>query len=128
SVEAKEVTWVAMEPGLLGERLKQGEFDAVATSDPLGTILEGNKITKTIADQAKDQPYADEYCCAVVVNGEFARTYPTAAEGVTDEWILAQNVERINGARPPRLAANLFAAMFDGGKGGCLCCNRCCIE
>ncbi len=216
SVEAKEVTWIAMEPGLLGERLKQGELDAVATSDPLGTILEGNKITKTIADQAKDQPYADEYCCAVVVNGEFSRKYPAAAakvtkailkgakwvqenpkaaaelgvekkyitakvdintqalmqlkylpgvakgklsveqaaadmkrakllgastdpvalakrtwadlDGVTDEWVGAQNVERIDGARPPRLSAKLFAALFDGNKGNCVCCNRCCIE
>ncbi|QJX01009.1 ABC transporter substrate-binding protein [Frigoriglobus tundricola] len=216
SVEAKEVTWVAMEPGLLGERLKQGELDAVATSDPLGTILEGNKITRTIADQAKDPPYADEYCCAVVVNGEFLRKYPTASakvtkailkgakwvqenpraaaelgiekkyitakvdintqalmqlkyipgvaqgrrsveqaaedmkkakllgastdpaalakrtwadlDGVTDEWIVAQNVERIDGARPPRLSAKLFAALFDGTKGNCVCCTRCCIE
>jgi NitT/TauT family transport system substrate-binding protein len=216
SVEAKEVTWVAMEPGLLGERLKQGELDAVATSDPIGTILEGNKITKTIADQAKDQPYADEFCCAVVVNGEFARKHPTAAakvtkamlkgarwvhenpkaaaelgvekkyitakveintqalmqlryvpgvaqakrsveqaaadmkrakllgastdpaalaqrawldlDGVTDEWIGAQAVERIEGARPPRLTADRFAALFNDRKGSCLCCNKCCID
>jgi NitT/TauT family transport system substrate-binding protein len=215
SVEAKEVTWIAMEPGLLGQRLQQGELDAVATADPIGTILEGNKIVKTIADQAKDAPYADEYCCAVIVNGEFARKYPSAAakvtkailkgakwvqenpkaaaemgvekqyitakaeintqalmqlkympgvskgklsveqaaadmkkakllgantdpaalakrawldlDGVNDEWIVAENVDRIEGARPPRLAAPAFAALFDGGKGGCLCCTRCCI-
>jgi NitT/TauT family transport system substrate-binding protein len=216
SVEAREVTWVAMEPGLLGERLKQGELDAAATSDPIGTILEGNKITKTIADQMKDRPYADEYCCAVVVNGEFARTYPAAAakvtramlkgakwvhenpkaaaelgvekkyiaanveintqalmqlryvpgvaqakrsveqaaedmkrakllgastdpaalakrawldlDGVTDEWIGAQAVERIEGARPPRLTVDRFAALFNTRKGSCLCCNKCCID
>lgn len=216
SIEAKEVTWVAMEPGLLGERLRQGELDAIATSDPIGTILEGNKITKTIADQAKDAPYADEYCCAVVVNGEFARKHPSAAakvtkailkaskwvhenpkaaaelgvekqyitakpeinaqaliqlkylpgvaqgkrsveqaaadmkkakllgastdpvalakrawldlDGVTDEWVVAQRVERIEGARPPRLTADAFAALFDNRKGSCICCTHCCIE
>jgi NitT/TauT family transport system substrate-binding protein len=215
SIEAKEVTWVAMEPSLLGQRLQQGELDAVATSDPIGTILEGNKITKTIADQAKDQPYADEYCCAVVVNGEFARKHPAAAakvtkailkgakwvqenpkaaaelgiekkyitakvevntqalmqlkyvpgvakgkrsveqaaadmknakllsastdpaalakrtwmdlDGVTDEWIVAQNVERIEGARPARLSAASFAALFGPRKAPCLCCSPCCI-
>ena len=215
SQEAKEVTWIAMEPGLLGQRLQQGELDAVATADPIGTILEGNKIVRTIADQAKDAPYADEYCCAVVVNGEFAKKYPTAAakvtkaimkagkwvqenpkaaaelgvekkyitakpeintqaliqlkytpgvargkrsveqaaedmkkakllgastdaaalakqawldlDGVTDEWLTAQNVDRIEGARPPRLTPASFAALFDGTKGGCLCCVNCCI-
>jgi NitT/TauT family transport system substrate-binding protein len=215
AVEAKEVTWVATEPGLLGQRLQQGELDAIATSDPIGTILEGTNITRTIADQAKDQPYADEFCCAVVVNGEFARKNPAAAakvtkailkgakwvqenpkaaaemgvekkyitakveintqalmqlkyipgvakgkrsvelaaadmkkaklldsstdaaalakqawadlEGVTDEWIVAESIDRVHGARPPRLAASQFAALFDGSKGGCLCCTRCCI-
>lgn len=216
SLEAKEVTWVAMDPGLLGQRLQQGELDAIATSDPIGTILEGQKVTKTIADQAKDQPYADEFCCAVVVNGEFARKYPAAAakvtkailkgakwvqenpkaaaelgvekkyitaapeinaqalmqlryipgvsqgkrsieqaaadmkkakllgagtdpaalakrawvdlDGVTDEWITAERVDRIDGARPPRLDPAGFAALFDLGKGRCLCCNKCCLD
>jgi NitT/TauT family transport system substrate-binding protein len=215
SVEAKEVEWVAMEPGQLGQRLEQGKLDAVATSDPIGTILEGTGITRTIADQARDRPYADEFCCAVVVNGEFARAYPAAAakvtrailkgakwvqenpkaaaemgvekkyitakveintqalmqlkytpgvaqgkrsveqaaadmkkakllgpsadpaalakrawldlDGVTDEWIVAQNVDRVRGARPARLTAGQFAALFDGRNGGCLCCARCCF-
>jgi NitT/TauT family transport system substrate-binding protein len=215
TVEAKEVTWVAMEPGLLGQRLQQGELDAVATSDPIGTILEGNKVAKTVADQAKDAPYADEYCCAVVVNGEFAKNYPAAAakvtkailkgakwvhenpkaaaemgvekkyitakaeintqaliqlkyvpgvaqgkrsveqaaedmkkakllgastdpaalakrawldlEGVTDEWIVAEKVERIEGARPLLLPADRFAALFDARRGGCVCCTKCCV-
>ncbi len=215
SVEAKEVEWIATEPGLLGQRLQEGAVDAIATSDPIGTILEGNKITRTIADQAKDQPYADEYCCAVVVNGEFARKNPAAAakvtkailkgakwvqenpkaaaelgvekkyisakveintqalmqlkytpgvakgkrsveqaaedmkkakllgastdpaalakrawmdlEGVTDEWIVAQNVGRIEGARPALLPPREFAALFDDRKGNCLCCTRCCV-
>lgn len=83
SPEAKQVTWVAMDPGQLGQRLEQGELDAIATTDPIGTILEGKGITRTIADQAKDMPYADEYCCAVVVNGAFAKKHPEAAAKVT---------------------------------------------
>lgn len=215
SVEAKQVTWIAMEPGLLGERLKQGEIDAVATSDPIGSILEGNKITKTIADQAKDAPYADEYCCCVVVNGKFAKDYPKAAakvtkailkgakwvqenpkasaelgvekkyitakveintqalmqlkyipgvakgktsvetaaadmkkskllgantdpaalakrawldlDGLTDEWVVAERVDTIDGAKPAKLSAEGFAALFSGDKGSCVCCTKCCV-
>lgn len=216
SQEAKEVTWVAIDGGLLGQRLKEGQLDAIATADPIGTILEGDKIVRTLADQAKDPPYADEYCCAVIVNGEFVRKHPAAAakvtkaimkaakwveenpkaaaelgvekkyitakpeintqalmqlrympgvargkrsveqaaqdmkkakllgestdpaalakrawadlDGVNDEWVTAMNVERIDGARPPKLSALLFASLFDGNKGGCLCCARCCFD
>ncbi len=216
SLEAKEVTWIAMDPGLLGQRLQQGELDAVATADPIGTILEGQGVVRTIADQAVDAPYADEYCCAVLVNGEFGRQHPAAAakvtkailkaakwvqenpkaaaelgvekkyvaasaeintqalmhlkytpavargrqsveqaaadmkkakllggstdpvalakrawldlDGVTDEWVTAQGVERIDGGRPPRLPAVQFASLFGPkGSGACPCCTACCV-
>lgn len=216
SLEAKQVTWVAMDPGLLGQRLQQGELDAVATADPIGTILEGQGVVRTLADQATDAPYADEYCCAVLVNGEFARRHPAAAakvtkailkaskwvqenpkaaaelgvekkyvaasaevntqalmhlkytpavargrtsveqaaadmqkakllgastdpaalakrawldlDGVTDEWVTAQAVERIDGARPRLLPAAQFAALFGPkGAGACPCCTSCCV-
>jgi NitT/TauT family transport system substrate-binding protein len=83
SLEARQVTLVALPPEQLGQRLEQGEIDAIATSDPIGAILEGRKVVKTIADQAVDAPYAEEYCCVVVVNGEFARKYPAAAAKAT---------------------------------------------
>jgi NitT/TauT family transport system substrate-binding protein len=218
SLEARQVTLVALPPEQLGQRLEQGEIDAIATSDPIGTILEGKKVVKTIADQAVDAPYADEYCCVVVVNGEFARQHPAAAtkvtkailkgakwvqenpkaaaelgvekkyvaasveintqalaalkylpgvakgkasveqaamdmkrakllaestspaalakrawldlDGVTDEWIVAQAVDRVEGGWAARLPAVRYAALFDGpkGSGSCPCCTRCCIE
>ena len=87
SLEARQVTLVALPPEQLGQRLEQGEIDAIATSDPIGTILEGKKIVRTLADQAIDAPYAEEYCCVVVVNGEFAKKYPAAAAGVTRAMI-----------------------------------------
>jgi NitT/TauT family transport system substrate-binding protein len=211
-----DLTWVAMDPGQLGVRLAQGEIDAISTADPIGTILIGNKTVKTIIDQAIDAPYAEEYCCAAIVNGEFAKKYPGSAakvtkailkgakwvqenpklaaelgvekkyvsakaevntqalmhlkytpgvakgkrsveqaaddmkkagllgestnpvslakrawmdlEGVTDEWIVAQNVERIPGARPLLLKEDQFAALFGKkGLGDCACCTKCCV-
>ncbi|MBX9626308.1 MAG: ABC transporter substrate-binding protein [Gemmataceae bacterium] len=103
SPDARQVTWVAMDPGQLGQRLEQGELDAVATSDPIGTILDGKGITKTIADQAKDQPYADEYCCVVVVNGAFAKKHPGSAAKVTKGILKAAKWVQEN----PKAAAEL---------------------
>jgi NitT/TauT family transport system substrate-binding protein len=103
SLEARQVTLVALPPEQLGQRLEQGEIDAVATSDPIGTILEGKKIVKTIADQAVDAPYAEEYCCIVVVNGEFARKHPAAAAKVTKAMLKGAKWVQEN----PKAAAEL---------------------
>jgi NitT/TauT family transport system substrate-binding protein len=79
----KDVQWQAFPPAELGLALQQGKIDALATSDPIGTILLGKGLVKTIADQAVDPPYRDEYCCAAVVSGKLARENPEAAAKVT---------------------------------------------
>jgi NitT/TauT family transport system substrate-binding protein len=81
--ESSDVEWVAYPPAELGLALSQGKIDALATSDPIGTILLGNGTVKTIADQAIDDPYKDEYCCATVVSGKLAKSNPVAAAKVT---------------------------------------------
>ncbi len=78
-----DVKWIDFQPDALAKALENGQIDGIATSDPLGTILVGNKTVRTVADQAIDQPYADEYCCATVVSGEFAKRDPAAAAKVT---------------------------------------------
>jgi NitT/TauT family transport system substrate-binding protein len=81
--EGGDVKWTAYQPDLLGKAVEDGEVDAVCTSDPIGTILLGKGIVKTIADQAVDAVYRDEYCCASVVSGKLARENPVAAAKVT---------------------------------------------
>jgi NitT/TauT family transport system substrate-binding protein len=45
--------------------------------------------------------------------------------GVTDEWVGALNVEKVNGGgRPVILPADRFAALFEGKA----CCACCCIK
>ncbi len=78
-----EVTWKPYPPEVLGKALDNGEVVAIATSDPIGTILLGHKKVRTIADQAIDEPYRDEYCCVSVVSGKLARSNPEAAAKVT---------------------------------------------
>ena len=57
--------------------------DAVADSEPIGTLLLVGGKVRNIADEATDSPYKDEYCCAVVVNGKFLANNPKTAAAAT---------------------------------------------
>jgi sulfonate transport system substrate-binding protein len=77
------VVWKAFQPGELEKALDTGQVDAVAVSDPIGTILMGHDKVRVIADQAVNEPYKDEYCCAAVVSGKLAKGDPAAATKLT---------------------------------------------
>jgi NitT/TauT family transport system substrate-binding protein len=81
--ENKDIQWRTFPPDGLAKALEDGRIDAVATSDPIGTILLGKGLVKTIADQAEDPPYNEEYCCAAVVSGKLAKDRPAIAAKVT---------------------------------------------
>jgi NitT/TauT family transport system substrate-binding protein len=81
--EKNEVTWLTFPPDVLGKAVEDGRVDAIATSDPIGTILVGMNLVRTIADQADDEPYREEYCCVAVVSGKLGRENPAAAAKVT---------------------------------------------
>ncbi|AMV18529.1 ABC transporter substrate-binding protein [Planctomyces sp. SH-PL14] len=78
-----DVTWKVVSPEVMGLALDNGDIDAVADSEPLGSILAATKNVHTIADQALDAPYRDEYCCATVVSGKFLARDPASAAKVT---------------------------------------------
>ncbi len=79
----KDVTWKVVAPEVMGLALDNGQIDAVADSEPLGSILSATKNVVTVADQAVDAPYREEYCCATVVSGKFLARDPAAAAKVT---------------------------------------------
>lgn len=79
----KDVTWVVVAPEVTSLALEKGQVDAVADSEPLGSILTAQAKVRTIADQAVDAPYAEEYCCATVVSGQFAARDPEGVAKVT---------------------------------------------
>jgi NitT/TauT family transport system substrate-binding protein len=64
---SRDVTWTVFPAGELGLALEKGLVDAVADSEPIGTLLLASGKVRNVADQAADAPYKDEYCCAVVV-------------------------------------------------------------
>jgi NitT/TauT family transport system substrate-binding protein len=102
----EEVQWLPFPPEVLSRALDNGQVDAVATSDPIGTILVGKGLVRTIADQAVDAPYRDEYCCAAVVSGKLARDNPAAAAKVTRALLKGAKWVGVN----PRAAAELSVA------------------
>jgi NitT/TauT family transport system substrate-binding protein len=85
SMEKKEVVWKPIQGGALEAALKSGEIQAVADSEPLGSLFIGEGVVKAeaVADQAKDDRYKKEYCCVTVVSGQLARKNPAAAAKVT---------------------------------------------
>src|SRR5882724_9765033 len=80
---SKEISWLVFPAGELGLALDKGEVDAVADSEPIGSLLLDAGKVRNIADQAVDAPYADEYCCAVLVNGKFLARNPKASAAAT---------------------------------------------
>jgi len=80
---SKEITWRVFPAGELGLALDKGEVDAVADSEPIGSLLMANGKVKNVADQATDAPYNSEYCCAVLANGKFLAQNPKAVAAAT---------------------------------------------
>jgi NitT/TauT family transport system substrate-binding protein len=100
----KEITWRVFPSGELGLALEKGEVDAVADSEPIGSLLLAERKVKNIADQAADPPYKDEYCCAVIVNGKFLAKNPKAAAAATRALLKAAKWVEANPAAAARLS------------------------
>jgi NitT/TauT family transport system substrate-binding protein len=79
----KDVTWLTIAPDVMELALENGQVDAIANSEPIGSILEARNKARTIVDQATDPAYRDEFCCVSVVSGKLAKNNPGAAAKVT---------------------------------------------
>ncbi|MEA3186172.1 MAG: sulfonate transport system substrate-binding protein [Chthoniobacter sp.] len=99
----KEIEWRVFPAGELGLALEKGEVDAVADSEPIGTMLLAQGLVRNVADQAKDIPYKDEYCCAVIANGKWLSANPKIAAAATRALLKGAKWVNAN----PRLAARM---------------------
>jgi NitT/TauT family transport system substrate-binding protein len=79
----KDVEWRVYPAGELGLALQKGDVDAIADAEPIGTMLLADGKVRNLADQAKDAPYKDEYCCAVIANGKWAEANPELCAAAT---------------------------------------------
>ncbi|MDQ6940032.1 MAG: ABC transporter substrate-binding protein [Verrucomicrobiota bacterium] len=100
----KEITWRVFPAGELGLALDKGEIDAVADSEPIGSLLLAEGKVRNVADQAADLPYKNEYCCAVVVNGKFLASNPKASAAATRALLKGAKWVEANPAAAARLS------------------------
>jgi NitT/TauT family transport system substrate-binding protein len=101
---SKDVEWRVFPAGELGLALEKGEVDAIADSEPIGTLLLAEGKVLNIADQARDVPYKDEYCCAVIVNGKFLANNPKASAAATRALLKGAKWVETNPAAAARLS------------------------
>jgi len=99
-----DVEWVTFPGEAMGLALDQGRVDAVASAEPIGTMLIARDQVDNVSDQAIDAPYDDEYCCAVVVNGKFASEHPAAAAKVTRALLKGAKWVSVNPVAAAKLA------------------------
>ncbi len=100
----KEISWLVFPAGELGLALDKGEVDAVADSEPIGSLLLADGKVRNIADQAADAPYKDEYCCAVLVNGKYLARNPKATAAATRALLKAAKWVEANPAAAAKLS------------------------
>ena len=99
---SKEITWLVFPAGELGLALDKGEVDAVADSEPIGSLLLAQGKVRNVADQAADAPYKDEYCCAVIVNGKFLARNPEGRRRRDARVAQGRQMGRSQSRAPPR--------------------------
>jgi NitT/TauT family transport system substrate-binding protein len=99
----REIEWRVFPAGELGLAMEKGEIHACANSEPIGSLLLAQGIVRNVADQAKDAPYKDEYCCAVIANGKWLTVNPDVGAAATRAMLKAAKWVNEN----PRAAAHL---------------------
>jgi NitT/TauT family transport system substrate-binding protein len=100
----KEITWLVFPAGELGLALDKGEVDAVADSEPIGSMLLAQGKVRNISDQAADAPYNAEYCCAVLANGKFLAKNPKTCAAATRALLKAAKWVEANPAAAARIS------------------------
>ena len=113
--------------------MERGQVDAIADSEPIGSIMLSHGTVRNIADQMTDEPYKDEYCCAVVVSKKLSTQDPIIAAKVTRailkgaKWVGVNpmaaaelSVEKKYLAADPKLNASALALLrYEPGVATC---------
>jgi NitT/TauT family transport system substrate-binding protein len=102
----KEIEWKVFPVGELGLAIDKGEVDAVATSEPIGSMLLASGKVRNTADQAADESFKDEYCCEVVANGKWLSANPKTAAAATRALLKGAKYVQANPAAAARMSVD----------------------
>lgn len=78
-----EVNFVIYSNSDLALALDNGSVDAICLTDPAASVAINTYGYKTLLDNAVDEPYKDEYCCATFVTNDLAKNHPEIAAKFT---------------------------------------------
>ncbi|MBR0477129.1 MAG: ABC transporter substrate-binding protein, partial [Treponema sp.] len=81
--QSTEVEFSVFSMSDLPSALANGAVDAVAMSDPQGSVAEAEYGLRCIIDTAKDDDYKDEYCCISFVTDDIKTNHPEVAKNFT---------------------------------------------
>ena len=98
-----EVEFRVFDRNDLPQALEKGAVDAITASDPVGPIMVQQSGYRVLLDNAKDEPFAHEYCCLAFVTDKLAKENPKAAAS----FVRAINRAALWVQQHPREAAQL---------------------
>jgi NitT/TauT family transport system substrate-binding protein len=88
-----DVQWVAYPGPQLVEAINKNEIQAYITWDPFPTLSHDQEQYKYLLDIGADDPFKDNYCCFVGINGNLISQNPEKAAAITRallkaaEWV-----------------------------------------
>jgi NitT/TauT family transport system substrate-binding protein len=106
ALDPKDIEWRIYPASELELALDKGDIDAVANSEPIGSLLLAHDKVRTISDQSTDSPYKDEFCCVTVVSGKFLARDPAGAAKVTRAILKAAKWVSVNPTAAARLSVD----------------------
>jgi NitT/TauT family transport system substrate-binding protein len=74
--ENADVEYVYQSAAELPLLLERGGVDAIALTDPAAQISQDTRGFRAVIDNATDEDYKDEFCCAVPVRSETIKAHP----------------------------------------------------
>ena len=112
---SKDVQWRVYPGGRAGAGAGQGAGGCGGGFRADRQPAAGAGKVRNIADQAKDAPYKDEYCCAVLVNGKFLAKNPKAAAAATPALLKAAKWVDANPLAAARLSVEKKYILVEPG-------------